>query len=220
MLPLREILRKLQATYSRSIGVQYMHIDDLEVREWLQTRMEAAENRIELHPEVQERILQRLIDAEIFEEFIQNKYLGAKRFSLEGAETLIPLLDMAIEHAGQQGLDKIVIGMAHRGRLNVLANILGKSPRKIFQEFEDVDAETFLGHGDVKYHLGHHSDWTTRQGDMVHLSLCFNPSHLEFVTPGGPGPGARPAGPPRRRATTPGAWPSSSTATRPSSARA
>jgi len=183
LLPLREILRKLQATYARFIGVQYMHIDDLQVREWLQSRMEASENRIDLHPEVQERILKRLIDAEIFEEFIQNKYLGAKRFSLEGAETLIPLLDMAVEHAGQQGLDKIVIGMAHRGRLNVLANILGKSPRKIFEEFEDVDAETFVGHGDVKYHLGHHADWTTRQGDTVHLSLCFNPSHLEFVTP-------------------------------------
>jgi len=183
MLPLGEILRKLQATYSRFIGVQYMHIDDLQVRTWLQTRMEAAENRITLHEEVQERILQRLIDAEIFEEFIQNKYLGAKRFSLEGAETLIPLLDMVIEHTGQQGVDKVIIGMAHRGRLNVLANILGKNPRTIFQEFEDMDAETFLGHGDVKYHLGHHSDWTTRQGDKVHLALCFNPSHLEFVTP-------------------------------------
>ena len=183
MLTLREIMRRLQATYSRFIGVQYMHIDDLQVREWLQSRMEAAENRIELPHDVQRRILQRLIDAEIFEEFIQNKYLGAKRFSLEGAETLIPLLDMAIEHAGQQGIDKIIIGMAHRGRLNVLANILQKSPRKIFQEFEDADAETFLGHGDVKYHLGHHSDWTTRQGQLVHLSLCFNPSHLEFVAP-------------------------------------
>ncbi len=183
MLPLREIQRRLQATYSRFIGVQYMHIDDLRVREWLQTRMEPTENRTELHPEVQRRILQRLIDAENFEEFIQNKFLGAKRFSLEGGETVIPLLDLAIEHAGQQGLDKIVIGMAHRGRLNVLANILDKSPRRIFAEFEDVDAEQFLGHGDVKYHMGHHSDWTTRQGDVVHLSLCFNPSHLEFVSP-------------------------------------
>ena len=183
MLPLREIQRRLQATYSRYIGVQYMHIDDLRVREWLQVRMEPTENRIELHPEVQQRILQRLIDAENFEEFIQNKYLGAKRFSLEGGETVIPLLDMAIEHSGQQGLDKIVIGMAHRGRLNVLANILDKSPRSIFSEFEDADPEQFLGHGDVKYHLGHHSDWTTRQGDVVHLSLCFNPSHLEFVSP-------------------------------------
>lgn len=183
MLPLREILRRLQATYSRFIGVQYMHIDDLTVREWLQTRMEPVENRLELHPEVQRRILQRLIDAEIFEEFIQNKYLGAKRFSLEGGETVIPLLDMAIEHAGQQGLEKVIIGMAHRGRLNVLANIMGKNPRKIFSEFEDADPEQFLGHGDVKYHLGHHSDWITRQGDSVHLSLCFNPSHLEFVGP-------------------------------------
>ncbi|MCB1183436.1 2-oxoglutarate dehydrogenase E1 component [bacterium] len=183
MLTLREIERRLKATYSRFIGVQYMHIDDLAVREWLQSRMESSENRIDLHPEVQKRILQRLIDAEIFEEFIQNKYLGAKRFSLEGGETMIPLLDMAIEHAGQQGVEKIVIGMAHRGRLNVLANIMQMSPREIFQKFEDADAETFLGHGDVKYHLGHHSDWVTRQGDVVHLSLCFNPSHLEFVSP-------------------------------------
>lgn len=183
MLPLREIVRRVQATYARYIGVQYMHIDDLHCREWLQERMEGPENRIELHPDVQERILQRLVDAELFEEFIQNKYLGAKRFSLEGAETLIPLLDMAIEHAGQQGLDNVVIGMAHRGRLNVLANIMGKSPQRIFQEFEDADAESFLGHGDVKYHQGHHSDWTTRQGHLVHMSLCFNPSHLEFVSP-------------------------------------
>jgi len=183
MLPLREILRRLQATYSRFIGVQYMHIDDLAVRQWLQSRMEPTGNRLDLEPEVQRRILQRLIDAEIFEEFIQNKYVGAKRFSLEGGETVIPLLDLAIEHAGRQGLDKIVIGMAHRGRLNVLANILDKSPRKIFAEFEDVDAEQSLGFGDVKYHLGHHSDWTTQQGAVVHLSLCFNPSHLEFVGP-------------------------------------
>lgn len=183
MLPLREILRKLQTTYSRFIGAQYMHIDDLNVRQWLLQRMEPVENRIGLPPDVQNRIMKRLIDAEIFEEFIQNKYLGAKRFSLEGAETLIPLLDMAIEHAGNQGLEKIVIGMAHRGRLNVLANILQKSPRKIFTEFEDGDAETFLGRGDVKYHLGAHHYWNTQNGQKVHLSLCFNPSHLEFVTP-------------------------------------
>ena len=183
MLPLREILRRLQATYARFIGVQFMHIDDLKVREWLMARMEPSENRLELPPEQQRRILQRLIDAEIFEEFIQNKYLGAKRFSLEGGETVIPLLDMAIEHAGRQGLDKIVIGMAHRGRLNVLANILGKNPRQIFAEFEDAEPERFFGYGDVKYHLGHHSDWTTLEGAVVHLSLCFNPSHLEFVGP-------------------------------------
>ncbi|PID78780.1 2-oxoglutarate dehydrogenase E1 component [bacterium DOLZORAL124_64_63] len=183
MLPLREILRKLQSTYSRFIGVQYMHIDDLIVRRWLQQRMESTENRLELSDDLKQRIMRQLIDAEIFEEFIQNKYLGAKRFSLEGAETLIPLLGMAVEHVGQQGLDSVVIGMAHRGRLNVLANIMGKNPREIFNEFEDADAQTFLGRGDVKYHMGYHSDWTTRQGKKVHLSLCFNPSHLAFVTP-------------------------------------
>lgn len=183
MLPLREIQRRLHAIYSRYIGVQYMHIDDLEVRQWLQARMEPTENRLELPPETQRRILQRLIDAEIFEEFIQNKYLGAKRFSLEGGETVIPLLDLAIEHAGRQGVDNIVIGMAHRGRLNVLANLMEKNPRRIFAEFEDADAEQFLGYGDVKYHIGQHSDWTTESGEIVHLALCFNPSHLEFVSP-------------------------------------
>lgn len=183
MLPLREIHRRLLATYARSIGAQFMHIDDLGRREWLQGRMESTQNRLDLPPAVQLRILQRLIDAEIFEEFIQNKYLGAKRFSLEGAESLIPLLDLAVEHAAGHRTDKIIIGMAHRGRLNVLANILGKSPRRIFQEFEDADAQTYLGHGDVKYHQGHHSDWTAQNGRVVHLSLCFNPSHLEFVGP-------------------------------------
>ncbi len=169
---------------------------------------------------MQKRILQRLIDAEIFEEFIQDKYLGAKRFSLEGGETVIPLLDLAIEHAGQQGLDKIVIGMAHRGRLNVLANIMDKNPRKIFAEFEDTDPEQFLGHGDVKYHLGHHSDWTTREGEVVHLSLCFNPSHLEFVGPVALGRvrARQDRIGDHERARSP--WPSSSTATPRSSARA
>ncbi|MFH2051065.1 MAG: 2-oxoglutarate dehydrogenase E1 component [bacterium] len=183
MLPLREIHQGLLDTYARSIGVQFMHIDDLGRREWLQERMESTRNRLDLPHQDQQRILQRLVDAEIFEDFIQNKYLGAKRFSLEGAESLIPLLDLAIEHAATQRIDKMVIGMAHRGRLNVLANILEKSPRRIFQEFEDADAETFLGHGDVKYHLGHHSDWKAQNGKVVHLSLCFNPSHLEFVNP-------------------------------------
>ncbi|MFO7655285.1 MAG: 2-oxoglutarate dehydrogenase E1 component [Candidatus Krumholzibacteriia bacterium] len=183
VLPLREILRRLQSTYCRYIGVQFMHIDDLAIREWLQQRMEPVENRCALEPDEQMRILRQLTDAVIFEEFIQKKYIGAKSFSLEGAETLIPLLDMAIEHAGGQGLDHVVLGMAHRGRLNVLANIMGKSPWQIFREFEDKDAELYLGHGDVKYHLGYHSDWVTARGHLVHLALGFNPSHLEYVNP-------------------------------------
>eukprot|EP00913_Durusdinium_trenchii_P013421 g12602.t1 len=180
---LREIINSLQTTYCRHIGVQFMHIDDLAIREWLQERMETSENRIELSRETQQKILTRLTDAVVFEEFIQKKFIGAKSFSLEGAESLIPLLHLAIEKAGSDGIDEIVFGMAHRGRLNVLANIMGKSPRAIFREFEDVDPERSPGRGDVKYHLGYSSDWETESGQSVHLSLCFNPSHLEFVNP-------------------------------------
>src|SRR5690606_36335259 len=113
----------------------------------------------------------------------QKKYVGAKSFSLEGSETLIPLLDLAIEKAGTQGVEEIVLGMAHRGRLNVLANVLGKNPRTIFREFEDKDPEMHLGRGDVKYHLGYSNDWITEEGKRIHLSLTFNPSHLEYVDP-------------------------------------
>ena len=180
---LRQILQQLRDTYCRSIGAQFMHIDNLEVREWLQHRMEATRNTTELGRKEQLRILTRLTDAVIFEQFIQKKYIGAKSFSLEGAETLIPLLDLAFEKAGDQGMEEIVIGMAHRGRLNVLANILGKSPQRIFREFEDVDPKMHVGRGDVKYHLGFSGDWKTRAGKDIHLSLCFNPSHLEFVNP-------------------------------------
>jgi 2-oxoglutarate dehydrogenase E1 component len=134
-----------------------------------------------LSREAQKRILTKLSDAVIFEEFIQKKYLGAKSFSLEGSESLIPLLEMSIERAVDQGVDEIVLAMAHRGRLNVLANIMGKSPREIFREFEDADPELYMGGGDVKYHLGYSSDYVTSARRRVHLTLCFNPSHLEWV---------------------------------------
>lgn len=180
---LRRILERLRNTYCRYIGVQYMHIHDLEARRWLRDRMESTENRLTLSREEQLRILTRLTDAAIFEDFLQKKYPGAKTFSLEGAESLIPLLDLAIERASAQGIEEIVLAMAHRGRLNVLANILGKSPREIFREFEDGDPHVHRGRGDVKHHLGHSADWTAQTGRRVHLSLCFNPSHLEFVNP-------------------------------------
>ncbi|MEX1230415.1 MAG: 2-oxoglutarate dehydrogenase E1 component [Planctomycetaceae bacterium] len=183
ILPFREILSRLRNTYCRFIGVQFMHIDDLGVRQWLQERMESTQNHVELSRVEQLRILTRLTDAVVFEEFIQKKYLGAKSFSLEGAESLIPLLDLAIEKAGEQDIDEIVMGMAHRGRLNVLANIIGKHPRQIFREFEDRDPELHIGGGDVKYHLGYSGEWTTDAGKTIHISLCFNPSHLEFVNP-------------------------------------
>jgi len=182
-LTLREIIRRLEATYCNAIGVQFMHIDELDVRDWLQHRMESSENQITLSRKEQIRILTRLTDAVIFEQFIQKKFVGAKSFSLEGAESLIPLMDMAFEKAGDQGIMEVVIGMAHRGRLNVLANIIGKSPQRIFREFEDLDPQLYMGGGDVKYHLGESGDWRTRTGHNIHLSLCFNPSHLEFVNP-------------------------------------
>jgi 2-oxoglutarate dehydrogenase E1 component len=182
-LSLREIVDRLRATYCRSIGVQFMHIDNPMWRFWLQTRMESTQNRIALDRKEQLRILTRLTDAVIFEEFIRKKFVGAKSFSLEGAESLIPLLDLAIEKSGEQGVDEIVVGMAHRGRLNVLANVMGKHPRDIFREFEDRDPHEFTGRGDVKYHLGHSTDWRTSGGRKIHLSLAFNPSHLGFVGP-------------------------------------
>jgi 2-oxoglutarate dehydrogenase E1 component len=183
VMTLGGILALLRNTYCRSIGVQFMHIDDPDVKMWLQDRMEGSENRVKLGRDEQLRILTKLTDAVILEEFVQKKYLGAKSFSLEGSESLIPLLMFAIERAADQGVNEIVLGMAHRGRLNVLANIMGKSPRAIFREFDDRDPHLFLGSGDVKYHLGYSSDWATAGGKSVHLSLCFNPSHLEFVNP-------------------------------------
>jgi 2-oxoglutarate dehydrogenase E1 component len=159
-----------------------MHINDLIVRQWLQQRMEATQNGLKLSRDSRIRILTRLTQAVVFEEFVQKKYLGAKTFSLEGAETLIPLLELAIEKAAHQGIVEIVMAMAHRGRLNVLANTLAKPPEQIFREFEDRDRQQHEK-GDVKYHLGHSHDWITADGHKVHLSLAFNPSHLEFVNP-------------------------------------
>jgi 2-oxoglutarate dehydrogenase E1 component len=180
---LREIVERLRATYCRYIGAQFMHIDDLEVRDWLAERMEESQNRLALSREEQLEILTRLTDAVIFEQFVRKKYVGAKTFSLEGSESLIPLLDLAIEKAACHGTDEIVLGMAHRGRLNVLANIIGKTPREIFWEFEDPHSERQHGRGDVKYHLGFSGNWQAACGRSVHLSLCFNPSHLEFINP-------------------------------------
>ncbi len=182
-MTLRRIVERLRNTYCRFIGVQFMQMDDFRVRQWLQERMEGTENRIYLSRKEQLRIFKRLSDAVIFEEFIQKRFQGAKSFSLEGAESLIPLLELAIEKAGEQHIDECVLAMAHRGRLNVLVNIMGKSAQRIFREFADIDPELHIGRGDVKYHLGYSNDWLCANQHKVHLSLCFNPSHLEFVNP-------------------------------------
>jgi len=180
---LRELLARLRAVYCGPVGVQYRHIHDPGVRGWLEARLEAPSRLEPLPAEEQRRVLARLTEATLFEEFIQKKYVGSKSFSLEGSEALIPLLEFAIEAADAEGTKEIVIGMAHRGRLNVLANIMGKAPRWIFHEFEDQDPELYHGRGDVKYHLGFSSDRPTMSGRTIHLSLCYNPSHLEFVNP-------------------------------------
>ncbi len=180
---LRAVLDRLHSAYCGYVGVEFMHIDDLALRDWLQQRLEDTEHRRTLSRDEQLRILTRLTDAVIFEEFVRRKYVGAKTFSLEGAESLIPLLDLAIEKAGAQGIQEIVMAMAHRGRLNVLANIIGKRPQEIFREFADAGGGPQRGKGDVKYHLGHHNDWLTAAGQTLHLTLCPNPSHLEFVNP-------------------------------------
>jgi 2-oxoglutarate dehydrogenase E1 component len=182
-MSLRQIIKRLRNTYCRSIGVQFMHMDDLRVRQWLQVRMEGCENRIQLDRRQQLRIYRQMTTAAVFEEFIQKRFLGAKSFSLEGSESLIPLVEMAIERAAAQEIDDCVLAMAHRGRLNVLANIMGKSPQRIFREFADMDPELHVGRGDVKYHLGHSTDYKAGNGRSVHLTLCFNPSHLEYVNP-------------------------------------
>jgi 2-oxoglutarate dehydrogenase E1 component len=180
---LGELTERLREIYCGAVGIQFNHIHDVAVREWLTSRFESPEFLAPLAPEEEGRVLERLTQAAMFEEFIQRKYIGSKSFSLEGSESLIPLLDAAIEAADAQGQSEIVFGMAHRGRLNVLANVLGKEPSQIFHEFEDQDPELYHGRGDVKYHLGYSSDKALPSGRTIHLSLCYNPSHLEFVNP-------------------------------------
>ncbi len=180
---LREIIAHLSETYCGSIGVEFTHIEEPEAREWLQNAMESTRNRSPLDPEETLRVLTRLTDAEIFEQFVHTNFLGAKRFSAEGAESMIAMLDLLIDYAAGNGIEEIVIGMAHRGRLNVLANVMGKNVREIFAAFRDSNPERNLGRGDVKYHLGASADRVTSTGRKIHLSLAFNPSHLEFVNP-------------------------------------
>ena len=181
---LREILGILQDTYCRTVGAQYMHIQNFEIRRWLRDRMESTRNRPSYSEEKKCRILKTLIDAEHFEKFLHTSYVGQKRFSLEGGETLIPVLDAIIDGAPKRGIFKVVMGMAHRGRLNVLANIIGKDYKFLFDEFNDnyvqLDAH---GDGDVKYHLGYENTRTTSDGSKVSINLAPNPSHLEAVSP-------------------------------------
>src|SRR5262249_10166530 len=156
------LLAALRETYCRTIGVEFMHIQDLRIRRWLEERMEPTRNRLQWTRRQKLRVLMELHYAELFEHFLQARYIGQKCFSLEGSEPLIPLLDGLIEKAAGDGVQEIVLGMSHRGRFNVLANILGKPYEEIFAEFEDnFLPESSAGDGDVKYHLGFSSDRTT-----------------------------------------------------------
>jgi len=180
---LREICEIVQQTYCHNIGAEYMHITETAQKRWIQERLERCRGRREFSPEERRRILQELVRARTLEQYLHNKYVGQKRFSLEGGESLIPLLHQLIARSGtEHGTREFVIGMAHRGRLNVLVNVLGKSPQELFQEFEDLGARSDSGSGDVKYHMGYSADARLPESS-VHLTLAFNPSHLEIIGP-------------------------------------
>ncbi len=182
---LRDLLSMLRATYCGPIGAEFMHIPDAEQRRWMYERLESAAGNFGRSADDKRRILERLTAAEGLERYLHTKYVGQKRFSLEGGDSLIPLLDTLVRRAGGDGVKDMVIGMAHRGRLNVLVNTLGKNPRKLFDEFEGRFEHNSNGRphtGDVKYHMGFSADIAT-PGGPVHLALAFNPSHLEIVGP-------------------------------------
>src|SRR5688500_15087485 len=178
---LRNLVQALRDTYCRNIGFEYMFISDRAQRQWIQEHIEPVRGAPKVSAAEQKRLLQKLTEAEHLERYLHTKYVGQKRFSLEGGESVIPSIDEVIQRAGAAGVQEMVIGMAHRGRLNVLVNVLGKMPKDLFLEFEGKQPSE-LPSGDVKYHNGYSSDITT-PGGPVHLSLAFNPSHLEIVNP-------------------------------------
>jgi len=181
---LYEIIELLKQTYCSTIGVEFMHLTDPEEKSWVQQRIEEPRNKTDFTVNGKRAIYQRLVAAESFEKFLHTKYVGTKRFGLDGGESLIPAIEQIMKRGGQMGLKEIVLGMAHRGRLNVLANVMGKSFTAIFSEFQGQAStpDDVLGSGDVKYHLGTSSD-RDFDGNTIHLSLTANPSHLEFVNP-------------------------------------
>ncbi|MBV2180792.1 MAG: 2-oxoglutarate dehydrogenase E1 component [Castellaniella sp.] len=180
-MTMRDIIKALQDTYCRNIGAEFMYIADPAVKRWIQERLESTLGVPEFTVEQKRNILKQVTEAEGLERFLHTKYVGQKRFSLEGGESFIAAMDEVVNHAGENGVQEIVVGMAHRGRLNLLVNVMGKMPSDLFAEFEGKHTQA-LSDGDVKYHNGFSSDLSTRGGPL-HLSLAFNPSHLEIVNP-------------------------------------
>ena len=181
-LSLKDIISSLKQTYTASLGYEFMHIMDSRIRRWFLDKIEGKSTPYSFNSDEQEHILKRLVDSEGLEKFLASKYPGAKRFGLEGGESLVPLLDTLIEDFGSRGVKELVLGMSHRGRLNVLINVMGKKPSELFTEFAEEFEEDSTKTGDVKYHLGFSSNILTSGGE-VHLALGSNPSHLEIVNP-------------------------------------
>ena len=181
---LRDILALLRETYCGKIGAEYMHLLDLDERKWLREYMESTTNKPNLEKQDKQAILHKLNQAMAFEQFLHKKYIGHKRFSLEGADTLIPIMHFLMMRAGETGVEKFYLGMAHRGRLNILVNVMNKPYHKVFADFEgNIDPDTIQGSGDVKYHLGSSGYYDTDSGQTIQLELLPNPSHLESVNP-------------------------------------
>src|ERR1022692_4395386 len=173
-----EWAREARRIYCGSVGVEFMHIADPERRRWIQERIEADRAAVD-----RERALNLLLRADLFEQTLQQLYLGNKRFSLEGSTSLLPAMDQVLDVAGEGGAVELVTGMSQRGRLNVIINLANRPPEQVFAEFEDVDPRSVLGSGDVKYHMGATGEYVTRSGKSIHIHLASNPSHLEAVDP-------------------------------------
>ena len=183
-MKLRDVITELRRTYCGNVGVEYMHIQDVDVRNWLQERMETTRNQPEFTKPEKVRILRRVVKAELFERFLHTRYVGQKRFSLEGGETMVAAVDAIVEHCPKVGVEEIVMGMAHRGRLNILTSVMRKSFDVLFEQFsENYIPEAVGGDGDVKYHLGYEAVLDTTAGKKVEIRLAANPSHLEIVDP-------------------------------------